>query len=193
MDYQENFLQTPDALFDWCLDDRNVKWQREQISIFGQQILVPREIAWFGKVGTNYRYSGIDHHGKNWPVRIHQLAQQINRQFDLKTNFSLLNLYASGDDYMGWHRDNEPSMHSLIASVSLGETRRFRFRDTRRGISQSIDLVHGSVLIFDGNRYHALPKSKKSLSPRINLTFRQLVTDSDSSAHCKPNADLVNE
>jgi alkylated DNA repair dioxygenase AlkB len=42
----------------------------------------------------------------------------------------LLNLYRNGVDSMGWHSDDERELgeRPVIASVSLGATRRFRLR-----------------------------------------------------------------
>jgi len=177
MNYEENILPNPDDLLDWCSDPRNVDWGRENYSIFGKRGMAPRQVAWFGKTGTNYRYSGLDHEGDNWPRFISELADEINDKFDLQTNFVLLNRYSSGEEYMGWHRDNESGLKSIIASVSLGATRRFRYRGNSRGSSHAIDLTHGSVLVFDGRFYHTLPKSKRCIRPRINLTFRELCTD----------------
>jgi alkylated DNA repair dioxygenase AlkB len=94
-------------------------------------------------------------------------------------NSVLLNLYRDGRDGMGWHSDDEPELgpDPVIASVSLGATRRFRMRHRKqRGETMGIDLEHGSVLLMRGptqHRWlHAVPKTTRPVGERINLTFR---------------------
>jgi alkylated DNA repair dioxygenase AlkB len=97
----------------------------------------------------------------------------------------LLNLYRSGQDSMGWHADNEPELGSapVIASVSLGHARRFRLRprDPQRTPHEpvSLDLPGGSLLVMRGptqqHWLHAVPKTARSVGPRLNLTFRNIV------------------
>jgi len=82
---------------------------------------------------------------------------------------------------VGWHADDEPELgqNPLIASLSLGHTRTFRFRhnETRRTISVVLDS--GSLLVMRGSIQHewqhCLPKTKRAVGPRINLTFRWIV------------------
>lgn len=176
MQYHENFLSPAEAdhLLKWCLSTTNVSWQREQFSIFGKTHCTPRETAWFGVPDANYHYAGTDHRCHGWPVIFSELANSIGSYFKLPLNFVLLNKYADGKEHMGWHRDNEPDMQSMIASISLGVARRFRHRQKERGPSQYVDLQHGSLLLFDPSRYHSLPKSMRIQEPRVNLTFRQI-------------------
>jgi alkylated DNA repair dioxygenase AlkB len=93
-------------------------------------------------------------------------------------NACLLNLYHDGSESMGWHTDNEKEIipHSSIASLSLGAERKFSFKHKTTQETQSILLESGSLLEMAGeiqdHWLHALPKTKKILLPRINLTFR---------------------
>jgi alkylated DNA repair dioxygenase AlkB len=94
----------------------------------------------------------------------------------------LLNLYRDGDDSMGWHSDDEPELgeRPVIASLSLGATRRFRMRHRRRKDLEpvAIDLESGSLLIMQGDTQrfwkHQVPKTRRTVEPRINLTFRSI-------------------
>ena len=49
-------------------------------------------------------------------------------------NSVLLNLYRDGRDSVSWHADNEPGLgrNPIIASISLGATRRFQMRHRQR-------------------------------------------------------------
>ena len=106
--------------------------------------------------------------------------QILNARLNVHFNFVLANFYRDGKDYVGWHADDEPDLGSrpLIASVSLGESRRFRVRHNSRKVTESIDLVHGSLLIMRGKSQshfkHCLAKTKRLVNSRINLTFRTI-------------------
>jgi alkylated DNA repair dioxygenase AlkB len=81
---------------------------------------------------------------------------------------------------MGWHSDDEAELgpHPLVASISLGAERRFLVR--RKGESRSAELVLGcgSLLLMKRGcqeiYQHSVPKTRKPLGLRINLTFRQI-------------------
>ncbi|MFM7126496.1 MAG: alpha-ketoglutarate-dependent dioxygenase AlkB family protein, partial [Actinomycetota bacterium] len=98
-------------------------------------------------------------------------------------NSVLVNLYRDGNDSMGWHADDEPELgpEPVIASVSLGRTRRFRLRHRETRDIVEIDLESGSLLVMSGlsqaRWMHAVPKSKRIVEPRINLTFRWVFPD----------------
>ncbi len=62
----------------------------------------------------------------------------------------LLNQYRSGDDSMGWHRDNEKALgpNPVIASVSFGAERTFQFRHfQQKNVIRSIALTHWKYII----------------------------------------------
>ena len=99
-----------------------------------------------------------------------------------KYNSCLLNLYNDGNEGIGWHSDDEKSIEdgSSIASVSLGAKRKFSFKHKQSNKTISVLLEHGSLLLMKGvtqkKWLHSLPKSSKITLPRINLTFRIMVT-----------------
>ncbi len=92
---------------------------------------------------------------------------------------------------MGWHADDERELgrEPVIASLSLGDTRVFRMRHRETKTLVEISLEHGSLLVMSGLMQqcwvHEIPKTKKSVGQRINLTFRTIITDVDrqSSDH----------
>jgi alkylated DNA repair dioxygenase AlkB len=79
---------------------------------------------------------------------------------------------------MTWHSDDEKTMkkNGSIASVSFGALRKFSFKHKQSKEVLSLELETGSILEMKDNTQthwlHALPKTKKVLMPRINLTFR---------------------
>jgi alkylated DNA repair dioxygenase AlkB len=83
--------------------------------------------------------------------------------------------------YMGWHADNEPELgqNPIIASVSLGATRKFQFKHkTIPKTTINLDLTPGSLLMMQGstqhNWLHQIPKTKMA-NERINITFRAIL------------------
>lgn len=161
---------------------QEVSWQQDHIVMMGKRIPLPRLTAWFGDAGRDYTYSGIAMASSPWTPTLSQLRTLVENLADTKFNSVLCNLYRSGDDGLSWHSDDEPELgqQPTIGSVNLGESRRFllRRRDDH-SVKAELVLAHGDVLIMRGLTQalceHSVPKTKKSLGPRINLTFRRIV------------------
>jgi alkylated DNA repair dioxygenase AlkB len=157
-----------------------VAWEQRAIRIFGQQIPQPRLTAWYGDPEARYAYSGLQWEPRPWLPALTALRQRVEAATGHRFNSVLLNLYRTGQDSMGWHADDEPELGSTpaIASLSLGDTRRFRLRP-RTGLTHapfSLDLPNGSLLLMRGamqqHWQHALPKTARPVGTRLNLTFR---------------------
>lgn len=156
-----------------------IQWQAEDIVIFGQRRRVPRLVAWHGDPGTGYTYSGTMHEPQPWTPELRRLLDRVQALTGHPYNSVLLNLYRDGNDGMGWHADDEPELgrNPVIASVSLGATRRFKLRHRRqRDATATIELRHGDVLLMAGTTQHtyvhAVPKTARAVGERINLTLR---------------------
>lgn len=157
-----------------------IDWQTEELVIFGRQMRMPRQTAWYGDAA--YTYSGLRHEPRAWPPLLAELRRRVEQTTKARFNTVLLNHYRDGSDGMGWHSDDEPELgdNPVIASLNFGATRRFRFRK-KKNTSQtlSLDLKDASLLLMSGaiqhHWQHALPKTKKRVGPRINLTFRNIV------------------
>lgn len=159
-----------------------IPWRHEPIKLFGKEVLQPRLTSWHGDPAARYTYSGLTLDPQPWTPALQQLRQHVEAVAQTPFNSVLLNLYRNGQDSMGWHADNEPELGPtpIIASVSLGATRRFRLRprDPQR-ISHapvSLELPGGSLLLMRGTTQqhwlHAIPKTARPTAPRLNLTFR---------------------
>ena len=162
---------------------QEILWQQETLTIYGKQHSCPRLQSWIGSPEAIYRYSGKTFRPDPWTPTTSALNALISKCLQHPFNSLLANLYRDGQDSMGWHSDNEPELGAepVIASLSLGATRDFSLRrvgETRQHLS--IALPSGSLLIMNAgmqNRWqHALPKRRNIHSPRINLTFRQIVS-----------------
>jgi len=169
-----NYLNTfaADVLLRWAVSQ--VAWRREQIRMFGRDIMSPRLVAWFGNIDVHYRYSGLDHAALGWPDALTELRGSLARDFGFTSNFVLLNRYRSGRDSMGWHADDESALEGPVVSVSLGSSRYLQLRSTRQAPSSRLLLEHGALLLHDRSYYHAVPKTRRPKGERVNLTFRQV-------------------
>jgi alkylated DNA repair dioxygenase AlkB len=85
---------------------------------------------------------------------------------------------------MGWHSDDEPVLgpNPSIASLSLGATRRFKLRHKSAAdiAPLTLELHNGSLLLMAGptqhHWQHSVPRSARINQPRINLTFRHILS-----------------
>lgn len=159
---------------------REVQWEKEQIKIAGKIIQMERMVAWYGDKAYPYSYSGSTKIALPWTEELMALKQFAERYCNESYNSCLLNYYPNGNSGMGWHSDNERSIvpNSSIASISLGASRKFAFKQKSDKTTFSLVLENGSLLemrgITQSHWLHSLPKSKKITEPRINLTFRRM-------------------
>lgn len=177
--YYPYFLEhaLANELFRSLLD--NTPWREDQIKLFGKVHLQPRLTALYGDNGLPYSYSGILMHPHPFTQELLDLKARVDSLCGLPFTSCLLNLYRDGKDSNGWHSDNEKELgaNPVIASVSLGQARTFRLKHrTIKGLRHSMVLEHGSLLLMRGETQHfwlhQVPKTKRLVTERINITFR---------------------
>lgn len=172
--------QTADSLTERISDQ--ITFTRPKISMFGKQSLLPREVAWIADNDLRYAYSGISTRPVHWPRFLHPIRQLVEAQAGTSFNSVLVNRYQDGYDSVGWHSDDEPELGPapIIASLSLGATRRFLLRNKHTKETFRFDLAHGDFLLMLGECQmeftHSAPRTRKVVAPRVNLTFRNLIT-----------------
>lgn len=159
----------------------SLDWRQETITLYGKSHPIPRLQCFIAEKGVQYSYSNLTLQGVGFPPLIEPIKAQIESTSNTVFNAILCNLYRDGQDSMGWHSDNEPELgdHPIIASLSLGSTRTFRFRDLKsRKETVDFELNHGSLLIMNAGVQesweHSVPKRLRVKQPRINLTFRRI-------------------
>ena len=159
----------------------SLQWQVDQLIMFGKLVTTRRKVAWVGDPGCTYSYSGVKRDPQPWIPELLTIKAKLERLTQSKFNSCLLNFYHDGADGMGWHSDDERELNaqSPIASLSLGSTRKFAFRHKKEKLSTSLFLENGSALIMNAPTQqfwqHALLKTKTVHTPRINLTFRNII------------------
>jgi len=156
-----------------------IRWERHRVRIRGREMPCPRLSGWQGD--ATYAYSGLTLHPAPWTARVTEVRRRIEAVTEETFNSVLANLYRNGDDRMGWHADDEAELGPapVIASASFGAPRRFLLRPKRGGGSSvPVVLEPGSLLVMRGgtqrNWMHSVPRTRKAIGPRINLTFRRV-------------------
>ena len=175
--FHPDFLTSAEAdqAFDYIRD--TTPWEEQTLTIFGRRVLEPRLSAWVSD-GVSYTYSRTTRHPAQWTPMLRDMRDRCEEATTARFNGVLANYYRNGFDHMGWHADDEPANGPapIIASVSLGATRRFDFRHNETKEVVCVDLTHGSLLVMSElsqHRWkHRIPKTTRSPLPRINLTFR---------------------
>ncbi len=183
--YCANFLSHSEADASLLKLGVEVPWTQHRIRLVGRFIDSPRLSSWHGDAGARYRYSGSVYEPLGWTPTLGHLREMLQIKLNERFNSVLCNRYRDGRDSMGWHADDEPELGStpVIASVSLGATRRFDLkRRDRVGRSVKLELTNGSLLVMRGatqsHWLHQLPKTNAEVGERINLTFRLIVKPS---------------
>ena len=180
--YQDKRLEEKkDLWFKSCLHDLN--WETGFIKIFGKTHQIPRLQAWYADNEIEYTYSGKKLQRHNWNNLLLEIKEKIENITSFKFNSVLANLYRDGNDSMGLHSDDEKELGKkpVIASLSLGETREIYFKHKNKKLNLLIPQASGQLIVMHGKTQeywkHEIKKTKKIKKPRINLTFRNIITN----------------
>lgn len=180
--YYPSFFSSEEATRYFKIISEETPWQQDTIKIFGKVYDQPRLTRLYGSINKSYSYSGITMNPLPFTKTLLDIKSEIEIVSEEKFNTVLLNLYRSGSDSNGWHSDDEKELgaNPFIASVTFGAKRTFHLRHKQdKHLKHKIVLEHGSLLLMGGATQsfwqHQIPKSKRVIQPRINLTFRLLV------------------
>ncbi len=173
-DEQESDLFFSDLL-------QGTKWRQDKMKLYGKDIDLPRQTAWYGDNDKDYTFSGITMNPEPWTPTLLDIKARVEEAAGTTFNSVLLNHYRSGSDSISWHTDAERELgkNPIIASVTFGDARRFMLRQIgNKDIKTEVELSHGSLLVMAGETQHywqhQVPKTKANVEARINLTFRQI-------------------
>lgn len=176
--FDEAFLNQEEANSLFEQFEATLPFQQGEITLFGKAHPIPRLEAFFATENKTYSYSGKTLKTHPFTAELLALKSKIEAISQQKFNCVLVNLYRNGQDSNGWHADDEPELgkNPVIASLSLGATRRFDLRHNLTNEKMSFNLSNGSLLLMKGEMQHfwkhQIAKTKKVNAPRINLTFR---------------------
>ena len=159
----------------------NLPWESMKIRMFGREVVIPRLQCWIGDDGCEYSYSGKHLHRQPWTSELLMIKDQILESTNLNFNSVLVNYYRDGQDSMGWHADDEKELgeNPTIAALSFGGERDLVFKNILSKETLAVPQLNGALIIIEGQTQqywqHSIKKTKKFISPRINLTFRNII------------------
>ncbi|KAH9611968.1 hypothetical protein KSS87_009430 [Heliosperma pusillum] len=111
--------------------NNHIPWTRPTLRVFGRSCVQPRDTCYVAREGLpKLVYSGYQPHPHSWhdfPPLLELLHIVENALPGSCFNSLLLNRYKGGDDYVGWHSDDESLYGHTpeIASLSFGCDRDF--------------------------------------------------------------------
>jgi alkylated DNA repair dioxygenase AlkB len=165
VDHVAGWLDGADALFDDLM--RATPWEATTQELYGKIVVTPRLVA---------RWSTPEDI-RALPAVIERmralLVQRYKRPFDSVG----ANLYRDGRDSVAWHGDHIPLriVDPAVATVSLGNPRRFLMRPREGKTALSLSLGMGDLVVMGGSSQrtwlHTVPKVASS-GPRISVAYR---------------------
>jgi len=180
--YYQCFLSEEEANYYYKTLFDSIPWRQDNVKVYGKVYEQPRLTSLHSNNLSSYTYSSLTLQPQPMTAALLKLLNLIKKVSDHDYNCVLLNLYRNGSDSNGWHADNEKELgkHPQIASFSFGASRFFHFKHRRiKEERHKMELRHGSLLLMEGamqeHWLHQIPKTKKQLEPRINLTFRKII------------------
>lgn len=172
------------TLYDTLLNE--LPWQSDIVTLFGKTHITTRQVVWMGNENANYQYSGHVRQTVPWSDAVFHVKQKIEQalaEIDVIVDFNtcLLNYYPTGADGMGYHADDEKELghQPIIASLSLGATRKFVFKHKKTQDKVELYLESGQLVVMHGDTQrfwkHTITKTKQIATGRISLTFRRML------------------
>ena len=160
----------------------HLAWQADEVTLFGKHYITGRKVVWYGDEHYQYHYSGSSKQAHIWTPGLFRLKQYIEKLVGHSFNSCLANLYEDGSQGLGWHSDDEAALYqgtsqeNVIASLSLGATRKMSFKHKTENKTVDLLLQSGQLIVMRGQTQHywkhCIRKTTRVLEPRINLTFR---------------------
>jgi alkylated DNA repair dioxygenase AlkB len=165
VDHVVGWLRGPDALFDELL--ASTPWESTEQELYGKVVVTPRLVARWPAPADFSRLPPVLGQMRDL------LINRYQRQFDSVG----ANLYRDGRDSVAWHGDRIPRhiVDPIVATVSLGHSRRFLMRPRQGTTRLSLTLLSGDLVVMGGTSQrtwlHAVPKVAAA-GPRISIAYR---------------------
>jgi alkylated DNA repair dioxygenase AlkB len=181
VEWHDSFLPLAEATPLLSRLQRQLTWEQRKVVLFGRAVEQPRLICWFGE--TAYRYSGLTLTPRVPPAWLLNLTREVESASGTLFNHVLLNRYRNGADAMGFHADNERELGTqpVVATLSLGATRRFVLKRRSSAGRTVHELAAGDLMIMGGRCQeeftHAIPRTRRESAERISLTFRNVLAE----------------
>ncbi|WP_424805430.1 alpha-ketoglutarate-dependent dioxygenase AlkB [Rhodococcus sp. 27YEA15] len=169
VDHHPTWLSGSEVLFDALAD--SVPWRAERRQMYERVVDVPRLVCF-------YRENESLPHPLLKTAR-NSLSRHYRDELGEPFVTSGLCYYRDGADSVAWHGDDtgrSRTENTMVAILSVGSARPLLLRPKGGGESVRFNLGHGDLLVMGGSCQrtweHCVPKSTKSLGPRISIQFR---------------------
>ena len=165
LDEVTGWLPDHGEVFDLLLAE--APWRQRERRMYDRTVLEPRMVAgWSGPSLPDL------------PPRLAELRAALSGHYRLDFDSVHVNLYRAGRDGVAWHGDTvRKTLHDpLVATVSLGERRRFLLRPGTSGpATRTFTPGGGDLLVMGGacqhQWQHTVPKTARA-GARMSITLR---------------------
>jgi alkylated DNA repair dioxygenase AlkB len=161
IDYAPMWLSGDESLFQ-CLVE-TAEWSQPVVKMYDREVITPRLTA---------RVDPSTHQA------IPRIIDVLSDRYDMPLDQVSAGWYRDGRDSVAPHGDRiaRDLPHALVATISLGGSRRFTIRSKSGGGSRALSLGHGDLVVMGGSTQrtheHGIPKTTSPVEPRIALMFR---------------------
>jgi alkylated DNA repair dioxygenase AlkB len=158
------WLSGANTLFGRLADE--VPWQEHHRWVYRQKFLEPRLTAEYR------RLADVPH------AALVTAAGALSEHYGVPYDNLWLNLYRSGADSTGWHRDRFSCRRPecIVPVLTLGATRRFLLKPRDGGPSLVVRPSAGDLVVMGGrcqeDWVHSVPKAPDTLGARISVNFQ---------------------
>jgi alkylated DNA repair dioxygenase AlkB len=142
----------------------STRWHQQQREMYEKTVAVPRLVA------------SLPDDGPGHPL-LETTRRALSARYGTAFERTGLALYRDGNDSVAWHGDYvaRELREAVVATVSLGEPRRFLLRPAAGGTSLAFMLGWGDLIVMGGTCQrtwrHSIPKVA-SAAPRMVVVFR---------------------
>ena len=169
VDLRPRWIAGADTLFERLY--ANVPWHAERRPMYERVVDVPRLLSFYDD-GTPLPDPALV--AAKRALDAHY-APELGEPFATAG----LCLYRDGRDSVAWHGDRigrGNTSDTMVAILVLGAPRALLLRPRGGGVTIRHDLGHGDLFVMGGSCQrtweHAVPKTAKSVGPRISVQFR---------------------
>ena len=162
IEYVPGWLSGHETVFDALTLEG--KWQKQRRRMYDQVVDVPRLVCRAPERGTQVHL-------------LRKMSVALTIRYHLALTNVALAWYRDEADSVAMHGDKMGvlSKDTIIATVSVGESRRFVMRSNRGGRAIGLNLGWGDLLVMGGTAQetwqHGVPKVAQA-GPRISIIFR---------------------
>lgn len=144
VDHLPGWLTGSPALYDALVGD--VPWRAERRQMYERAVAVPRLLAFYGE------QDALPHPLLDEAREL--LSDHYEAELGERFRTAGLCFYRDGRDSVAWHGDRigrSRNQDTMVAILSLGESRRLLLRPRTGGAALGFSLGHGDLLVMGGS------------------------------------------